>query len=155
MVPRSQKRALVGAAAALAAAGLSATGAWAQASGCGDLQGQLLQRKSIAEKLQSGTKKQIDPKAACAGFNALVQNGTTLVKWTEANKDWCQIPDSFIESIKADHVKAQTIRTRACQIAAKQLQMEKQAKSGGGPGTGGLLGGGGLTGSTALPQGAL
>lgn len=147
------------AAATLLAVGssLSATGAFAQtASSCGELQTHLMQRKSIADRLQGGGKKQVDAKVACTSFTQLVQNGTVLVKWTDANKDWCQIPESFIESIKADHVKAQAIRTKACGVAAKQIQMEKQAKSGGGAGGGGgLLGGGGLSGANQLPQGAL
>lgn len=134
--------------------GLSATGAFAQASSCGELQNHLMQRKSIADKLQGGGKKQVDPKTACSSFNQLVQNGNVIVKWTDANKDWCQIPESFVDSIKADHVKAQAIRTKACSVAAKQIQMEKQAKSGGGPASG-LLGGGGLSGANQVPQGAL
>lgn len=135
---------------------MAATGAFAQASSCGDLQGLLLERKSIADSLSAGgKKKQIDAKVACAAFNRLVQNGAKFMKWMDANKDWCQVPDSFVESIKADHGKAQSIRGKACTVAAKQMQMEKQAKQGGGGGGSGLLGGGGLSGSTALPQGAL
>ena len=128
----------------------------AQASGCGDLQAHLGQRKAIAERLSAGGNKKIDAKMACAGFNQLVQNGTTLITWATNNKDWCQIPDSFIESIKVDHLKATQIRGKACGVAAKQTEMEKQAKNGGGPGGGGgLLGGGGLSGAQQVPQGAL
>ena len=141
---------------AFGALGLAAasTGALAQASGCGDLQSHLIQRKSIAESLTPKGKQQMDAKVACQGFNQLVANGDKLLKWAAANKEWCQIPDGFIDSIKTDHGKAQQIRGRACGMAAKQNQMEQQAKNGGGGG-GGLLGGGGLTGSTSLPQGAL
>ncbi|TDR93894.1 hypothetical protein [Enterovirga rhinocerotis] len=138
----------------LAAIAVSAVSgqAWAQASGCGDVQKHLDQRRTIAQSLQPAKGKQLDAKFACSGFGRLVANGETLLKWTTTNKEWCQIPDSFIESIKGDHAKATAIRARACNIAAKVQQMEKQAKSGQG---GGLLGGGGLTGSTALPRGAL
>ena len=122
------------------------------ASGCGDLQSMLAQRQSIAGRLSANGKKQIDAKVACASFGQLVSNGNTLLKWAQANKDWCQIPDSFIQSVKADHGKATEIRGKACGMVAKQAQAEKQAKEGGG---GGLLGGGGLTGPTRLPQGAL
>jgi len=122
------------------------------ASGCGDLQGMLAQRQSIAGRLTANGKKQIDARVACTGFNQLISNGNTLLKWAQANKDWCQIPDSFIQSVKADHGKATAIRGKACSMVAKQAQAEKQAKSGGGSG---LLGGGGLTGPTRLPQGAL
>lgn len=129
--------------------------AFAQAStSCGDIAKHLEQRKSIAASLQAGGKKKMDAKVACAGFGKLVANGAAIVKWTDANKDWCQVPDSFVEGIKADHVKAQEIRAKACNVAAKITQMEKQAKANQNKG-GGLLGGGGLTGSTSLPQGAL
>lgn len=130
--------------------------AFAQASAsCGDIAKHLEQRKNIAASLQPKGKQKMDAKVACAGFGRLVANGATIVKWTDANKDWCQVPDSFVEGIKADHVKAQEIRAKACSVAAKIQQMEKQAKSQQGPGGGGLLGGGGLTGSSSLPQGAL
>ena len=142
--------------AGVAALTVASSPAFAQASAsCGDIAKHLEQRKTIAASLQASGKKKMDAKVACAGFGRLVANGATIVKWTDANKDWCQVPDSFVEGIKADHVKAQEIRAKACNVAAKIQQMEKQAKKQQGPGGGGLLGGGGLTGSTSLPQGAL
>lgn len=157
MSPRSRTSStgIMLAALGVAGFGLCASEAHAQASGCGDLQTHLLQRKQIGARLSAGGKKQLDAKVACKGFNDLVQNGATLIKWAEANKDWCQIPDSFIDSVKADHGKASGIRTKACGIAAKQAQMEKQAKNGAAPGASGLLGGNGLSGSRSLPAGAL
>lgn len=139
--------------AAVAVLTLATGGAFAQSASCGAIQGQLEQRKSIAQSLQAGGKKKMDAKTACAGFGRLVANGASIIKWAETNKDWCQVPDSFIEGMKADHAKAQEIRAKACNVAAKIMQMEKQAKSGNGGS--GLLGGGGLTGPTTLPQGAL
>lgn len=153
MAPSHRRPGRVLALAAFAAAGCAGGQALAQASGCGDLQGQLAQRKTIAERLSAAGGKQVDAKVACAGFTQLVANGNSILKWATANKDWCQIPDSFIESIRVDHGKATQIRGKACGFAAKQQEMEKQAKSGGGQG--GLLGGNGLSGSTQLPQGAL
>ena len=125
----------------------------AQNTGCTDLTSHLTERKTIAGRLSAGGKKQIDAKVACSGFTQLVANGNKLIKWTEANQAWCQIPDSFLASVKADHTKALSIRSRACSVAAKQTQMEQQGASGGGGG--GLLGGDGLSGPTRLPQGAL
>ena len=63
------------------------------------------------------------------------------------------MPDSFVESVKADHAKAVSIRGKACGVAQQQARAEKQAREGGG--SSGLLGGGGLTGATRMPQGAL
>lgn len=152
MSPNSRLPSLLTGIAAVALLALATGEAFAQSASCGAIQGQLEQRKAIAQGLQAGGKKKLDAKTACAGFGRLVTNGASIIKWAEANKDWCQVPDSFIEGMKADHAKAQEIRAKACNVAAKVLQMEKQAKSGNG---GGLLGGGGLTGPTTLPQGAL
>ncbi len=132
---------------------LSASAPAVAQSGCDQLATYLQQRKAIADGLGgSGKKKQIDAKVACSGFGSLVNNGATLIKWSEANKEWCRIPDSFIEGVKADNEKAAAIRAKACNVASQMQKMEKQAREGAG---GGLLGGGGLTGAQRLPQGAL
>jgi hypothetical protein len=146
-------------AATLISGSLGASAAFAQASGCTDIQPMLLQRKSIGERISAATaggKKQIDARRACTDFGALVTNGDKLIKWAQANQAWCQVPEQFLASMKEDHSRAVKIRTQACGAAAKQAQMEKQAReAGAGGGAGGLLGGGGLTGVTRLPQGAL
>ena len=140
--------------AALASSVAGSPGALAQASAnCGEIQRLLLQRKTLTEGLQTGKGRKIDAKVACTKFGQLVTNGQAVVKWVDANKDWCQIPDAFAQGIKADHARAMTIRGQACGVAAKQAQMEKQAREGGG--SSGLLGGGGLEGPTTLPKGAL
>ena len=132
--------------------------AQAQSSTCQQLGAHLTERKSLVDAVQKlgGKDKKMDAKAACAAFGKLATNGSTTLKWAEANKDWCQVPDQFIEGIKKDHEKVSKIRGQACSVAAKQAEMEKKAASGEGPGgPGGLLGGGGLEGSFKIPQGAL
>ena len=131
--------------------------AFAQGAGCTDIQKMLLERKAIGDRIGAAAKgkKQIDARIACTNFGQLVSNGQSLVKWIETNKDWCQIPDSFADGIKADHGRAVSIRGRACTVAATQAKMEKQAREGGASGAGGLLGGGGLSGLSKMPQGAL
>jgi hypothetical protein len=131
----------------------SATQALAQAAGCGDIQKMLLERKALAASLSPKKGQKLEAKFACGQFGKLVANGNTLIKWVDTNKDWCQIPDSFIGGIKTDHSRATAIRVKACSVAAQMQKMEKQAKEGGG--SAGLLGGGGLEGQTKLPQGAL
>lgn len=140
----------------LAAAGLiaAASPASAQNSGCGDIQPRLQERKAIVEKLQALGKK-MDPKAACTVFGQLANNGVGLVKWIDANKEWCQVPLAFAEGMKADHTRAMTMRGKACGVAAQQVQMEKKAKEQAQGGGGGLLGGNGLEGQYRMPQGAL
>jgi hypothetical protein len=143
--------------AGLALAGLiGAAPARAQSSSCQQLGPQMMERKSLVEAIQklSGKNKKMDPKEACAAFGKLATNGTAMLKWAEVNKDWCQVPDHFVEGIKNDHEKVTKIRGQACGAAAKQAELEKRARSGQG-GSSGLLGGDGLEGTYKIPKGAL
>jgi hypothetical protein len=135
------------------AVALGAAPALAQSETCQQFGKTLNERAAIVQKLNAaGNKnKKVDPKTACSLFGSLVSNGEGAVKWLESNKDWCQIPDSFIANIKSEHAKSVSLRGQACKAAAQQAAMEKKAKEGGS----GLLGGDGLTGSFRVPQGAL
>jgi len=148
---------LTGAGLAAGVALLAGSPALAQSSSCQDANKFLTERKSIVEqlnKLSSGGKK-LDPRSACTVFTKLVSNGETGVKWIESNKDWCQIPDQFAEGFKQDHTKAVSLKSQACQAAAKLTELEKKARAQAQQGGPGLLGGGGLTGEYKIPQGAL
>ena len=131
------------------------------------------ERQTIIQQLNKagGKDKKLDPRMACGAFGKLVSNGSAAIKWMDTNKDWCSIPDPFVENFKGDHAKATELRGKACAAAAQVQAMEKKARQaqqeggpggggpgGGGPGAGGaggMLGGPGLTGSFKLPQGAL
>ena len=96
------------------------------------------------------------PRVACGAFGKLVSNGETGLKWFETNKDWCQVPDQFVENFKADHDKIKDMRGKACALVSKMEKMQNQARQqqqqqqqGGNPF------GGGLTGTYKIPQGAL
>jgi hypothetical protein len=140
-----------------AAVALGAPPALAQANTCQDFGKTLNERKDIVQRIGAlgGKNKKVDAKTACAMFSTLVANGASAVKWLEANKDWCQVPDPFVENIKSDHARSVEMRTNACKAAAQQAAMEKKAKEAASGGGSGLLGGGGLTGSYRMPQGAL
>ena len=134
----------------------------AQSAACQDVQKILVERKSIVEQLNGlgkGKEKKVDAASACTMFTKLATNGSAGVKFIDANKEWCQIPDQFATGFKADHEKAVGIKNKACQAAAQQAKMMKmareQAEKGGRGGAGGMLGGPGLTGEYKIPQGAL
>ena len=129
----------------------------AQSSSCMDIQKHVEERKAIIVRLQAlgGKKKQVDPRDACALFGKLVNNGAATLKWAEANKDWCGVPDSFVEGMKNDHGRATAMKGQACGAAAKQAAMERKARQAQQGGGGGLLGGPGLSGEYKIPQGAL
>jgi len=136
------------------AATLSATAALAQSASCQDILNVKKERQTLIQRIAAmgGKGKKVDPRVACSSFTTLVGNGTKALKWMEANKDWCQVPDALLENIRNDHGQAQKLRANACKVAAQVADMEKKAKSGGQTG---LLGGEGLTGSYKIPQGAM
>ena len=140
---------------AIAFAGF-ASGAQAQSSSCNEVGQTLNERKDIVAAVNAlGQKKKLDARQACTVFTNLVGNGTKFLKWAEANKEWCQVPDSFIENIKADHAKVVNLKGQACKAVAQQAEMEKKARAAQQGQGSGLLGGDGLTGSYRMPQGAL
>ncbi len=152
-------RTCVLAAAALAGGTLWGAAALAQSADCGTIQKTLEERKALVAKANaaSTSKKKMTPQEACALFGKLQQNGVSGIKWIEANKEWCSIPDSFAQGFKADNQKVGEVRTKVCNMAAQATKMEAQARAqaANGGGAGGLLGGPGLTGSFKMPQGAL
>ena len=138
----------------------SAAPAQAQSNGCQDGQNILVERQTLVQQLNKTTTKdkKIDPRGACPVLRKMVTNGESGLKWIEANKDWCQIPDQLAQGFAQDHEKVKTLRTQACEAAAKIAEMEKQARAqqqGGGGGGGGLLGGNTLSGEYKIPRGAL
>ena len=68
------------------------------------------------------------PQQACGILGRLVGNGNALIKFATANQDWCQIPASFVDDMKADNEKAGTIRGQACNAVKQQAQMQRRAQ---------------------------
>lgn len=128
--------------------------AFAQASGCEESQRLLGERQDLMKRV-NGLGKKIDPNAACSVFTKLAANGAATIKWLDANKDWCSVPDNFVTGFKADHQKVSSFRGKACQAASQQASMQQKQKEAAQGGGGGLLGGPGLTGEYKLPKGAL
>jgi hypothetical protein len=142
-----------------AAAFIDAAPAQAQASGCEKLQSLLQERQSIIVSLNAAqkSKTKLTPQQACGSMGKLVSNGSAAIKFATDNQDWCQIPASFVDGMKADNEKAIGIRNQACNAVKQQAEMmrraQKQAQQGGGNpfGGGDAITGGGMR----IPQGAL
>ncbi len=150
---RLAPRALLALAAGIPLLVASAAPVLAQST-CQEFGKTLNERKTLIQRISeaTGKNKKLEPKAACSMFGNLVENGSAALKWLEANKDWCQIPEAFVENIRKDHEQAVSVRGKACKAAAQQAALEKKARQQQGSG---LLGGDGLTGSYKIPQGAL
>lgn len=127
------------------AAVLLAAPALAQSSSCQDAQKFLNERQSLIQQISKlgGKDKKVDPRAACAVLIKLVSNGEAGIKWLDVNKDWCQVPDQFIQSFKQDHGHSKELKAKACKAAAPP------PKQGDNPF------GGGLEGEYKIPKGAL
>ena len=142
-----------------AAALLDAAPAHAQASGCEKMQTLLQERQSLVASLNAAqkSKRKLTPQQACSTMTKLVGNGATTVKFATDNQDWCQIPPSFIEGLKADNQKASGIRTQACNAVKQQAEMMRRAqKQAQGAGANPFGGGDAITGGgMRIPQGAL
>jgi len=106
---------------------------------CGDDLQKLAQKREAALQSINGLVaaahgKQLDPNVFCARSAPLGQAETTMIAYMEKNKDWCQIPDSVIEQLKAAHAKSVGFAAKACSVAAQMKKMKEQAAQGGGGG---------------------
>jgi hypothetical protein len=149
--------------AAFAAAGIfviapfAAAPALAQSSGCQDAQKFLTERQSLIQQINKlgGKDKKIDPRRACSIMGKLVANGEVGVKWLDANKDWCQVPDQFATNFREDHDRSKDMRKQACEAAAQLTALEKKAREAQKQQQSGNPFAGGLTGEYKIPKGAL
>lgn len=115
---------------AAGAAALVAAAGPARADCQSDIQGFMKRRDGvIAElnKMTGGKKKQLDPIAACPKFRALTKIMGDAEAYFVKNKDWCQIPDQFVDGAKAQRAQFAKTAGQACGIAAKVEKMKKEA----------------------------
>ena len=95
-----------------------------------DIQGFMKRRDAVIAQLkglQKGGKKQLDPAAACPKFRSLTSIMSQTVAYFEKNKEWCQIPDNFVDGAKQQRAQFSKTAGQACGIAAKIEKMKKQA----------------------------
>ena len=103
---------------------------------CGDDLQKLAQRREAALQSINGLVaaargKQLDAAVFCVRSAPLNQAETAMLAYMVKNKDWCQIPDSVVEQLKAAHTKSQSFSAKACNVAAQMKKMKEQAAQGG------------------------
>ena len=120
--------------AAIVTAGLLA-GTAAFAGDCNtDIAGLSAKRQSFIEKLNvlaKASKGKLDPIASCPTLRGLVATEGNLLKYLEANKNWCNVPDDTVANLKGANAKSITFATQACNFAEQAKKQQKQAASGG------------------------
>ena len=136
--PRRPRRLL----AALLAAAFACFALPALAQSCNDDIGKFQQRRQVQiAGLNALNKKgggKLDPIAACPKLRALSGIEEEMFKYMTKNKDWCNIPDDVLVSVKEGKGKSASLAGQACKAAAqvtkmKQLQARQQQEGGGAP----------------------
>lgn len=95
-----------------------------------DIQGFMKRRDAIINQLKGmskGKKKQLDATEACPKLRSLASVLGETVAYFEKNKDWCQIPDNFLEGAKQQRTQFSGQAGQACKVAAQIAKMKKQA----------------------------
>jgi hypothetical protein len=84
---------------------------------CGDFNklGEEAQKRSAL--VAAAIKAKADRKEICTLITNFFAAETNVVKFLEANKTWCGIPDQAISVAKANHERSAKFRTAACEEA--------------------------------------
>ncbi|MGL4648644.1 MAG: hypothetical protein ACRC1H_04495 [Caldilineaceae bacterium] len=136
--------------------------AQAQSGICERLGTLLKQREGIMKRINGLGRRNVNPSTACSLFSSLASNGSQTLAFATENKDWCQIPDSFMDGLRQGNKQASDVRSKACNAArqqatmlsrARQQQQQAQQQQQGAGSFGGVDGFSG--GAWRVPQGAL
>jgi hypothetical protein len=122
-----------------ALAPLAASPAWAADDCQADLPKMMQARMSQIEKLNAigkAGKGKIDPMAACPVAKGLVASEGQLLAYMTKNKEWCQVPDQFLNQLKEAHGRDQVFAAKACEAAANFKKMQDQQRAAANGGTG-------------------
>ena len=100
-----------------------------------DISGLSQKRQVYIEKLNvlaKASKGKLDPISSCPQLRGLVKTEGDLLRYLEANKNWCNVPDDTVSNLKAADAKSQAFATQACNLATQVAKQKQQAASGGG-----------------------
>lgn len=135
----------------------------AQSGVCERLGTLIKQREGIMKRINGMGRKNVNPNTACSLFGSLAANGSQTLAFATENKDWCQIPDAFLDNLRQGNRQVADVRGKACNAAKqqatlirraqqqqRQAQQQQQGPGGAFSGTDGFTGG-----AWRVPQGAL
>ena len=115
----------------VAAVLLGAMAGAADAGDCNaDIAGLSAKRQVYIAKLNvlaKAAKGKLDPIASCPTLRGLVGAESALMKYLEANKAWCNLPEEAVGNLKQASGKSQQFATQACNLATQVKQQQKQA----------------------------
>jgi hypothetical protein len=79
-------------------------------------------RQAAIERINSFNKKRPTAQVACAAFNNLSGVEARFIKWMNENKDWCQIPEDFINQLKGANGATLKARGQVCTAARREQE---------------------------------
>jgi hypothetical protein len=93
--------------------------AWAQqqppgGTQCSDFGKLTAEAQKRSALVSAAMKAKADRKELCTLMTNFVAAETSVVKFLEANKVWCGVPDEAITTSKTNHEKSMKFRTMAC-----------------------------------------
>jgi hypothetical protein len=93
--------------------------AWAQqqqpgGTQCSDFGKLTAEAQKRSTLVSAAMKAKADRKELCTLMTNFVAAETSVVKFLEANKVWCGVPDEAITTSKTNHEKSMKFRTMAC-----------------------------------------
>ena len=93
--------------------------AWAQqqppgGTQCSDFGKLTAEAQKRSALVSAAMKAKADRKELCTLMTNFVAAETSVVKFLEANKVWCGVPDEALKVSKANHEKSMKFRTMAC-----------------------------------------
>ena len=94
-------------------------GAWAQqqppgGTQCSDFGKLTAEAQKRSALVSAAMKAKADRKELCTLMTSFVAAETSVVKFLEANKIWCGVPDEALKASKTNHEKSMKFRTMAC-----------------------------------------
>ncbi len=117
-----------GAAAALAMAGLLQVTA-AHADCQSDINAIMKRRLNAVAAVNATAKKnggKLDPIAACPQLRSLASIEAEASAYFAKNGEWCNLPPDFAGKMSEAHAKTVSFATKACAVAVKMKDMQKQ-----------------------------
>jgi hypothetical protein len=71
----------------------------------------------------------LDPIAACPHLRKMKDVEAKMSAYLTKNKEWCNIPDEFLNTFKTNSERTGKIAEQACALAAKAKQMQQNGGS--------------------------
>jgi hypothetical protein len=89
---------------------------------CSDFQGLTAEAQKRASAVQTAMKNKVDRQEICKLMKTFVSAEASVIKFLEANKTWCGVPDQAIASSKTNHERSLKFETAACSTEGPQQQ---------------------------------